>query len=224
MSYAEEDICHMRRRIHVSYTQGRKAMTGERFGPEFSMLDNPFYYLPCQAQRMLSILVVHFEYGLLLLWPTNLSADYSFDCIPPARGLSLCPGSYPFPRALSTLPRTPSCSAFACKYRASVNTHTHGDRRDGGASGGGGAALRRGAGSRLRGSPSPPRSPSRAPTVCVQRFALIRCTIFIYVWSVTSPCDEACVSKPVVEIAQPLSVLMRCPMFIYVWSLTSLCV
>jgi hypothetical protein len=82
-------------------------MTGERFGPEFSMLDNPFYYLPSQAQRMLSILVVHFEYGLLLLWPTNLSADYSFDCIPPARGLALCPGSYHFSRAPSTLPRTP---------------------------------------------------------------------------------------------------------------------
>jgi hypothetical protein len=70
---------------------GRKALTGERFGPEFSLLDNPFYYLQTRTQRLLSILVVHGEYARVLLWPTHLSADYSFNCIPAARGLILCP-------------------------------------------------------------------------------------------------------------------------------------
>ena len=31
---------------------------------------------------MLSALHVHVRYARLLLWPTDLSADYSFDCIP----------------------------------------------------------------------------------------------------------------------------------------------
>ena len=66
----------------------RKWLTGDRFGPEFSRVDNPFYYLESSAERLLSFAVVHSVYARLLVWPTALSADYSFDCIPVASSLA----------------------------------------------------------------------------------------------------------------------------------------
>ena len=51
-------------------------------------LDNPFYYLDGFVETSLSIMVVHTEYLRLLVYPAALSADYSFDCIPPAQSTS----------------------------------------------------------------------------------------------------------------------------------------
>jgi len=47
----------------------RRVLTGPRFGPEFSQVDNPFYYLEGTVEWLLSIAVVHWVYARLLLWP-----------------------------------------------------------------------------------------------------------------------------------------------------------
>ena len=47
----------------------RRVLTGPRFGPEFSQVDNPFYYLEGTVEWLLSIAVVHGVYARLLIWP-----------------------------------------------------------------------------------------------------------------------------------------------------------
>ena len=54
-----------------------------------AQVDNPFYFLEDAGQRLLSILLLHGVYARLLLVPAKMSADYSFDCIPAARGVWL---------------------------------------------------------------------------------------------------------------------------------------
>jgi hypothetical protein len=179
--------------IFCAILVARKCLTGDRFGPEFSRVDNAFYYLDGAAERLLSFAVVHGVYGRLLLWPTALSADYSFDCIPAASGLA--------DRRLA-LP--------ACFYAVLVALCAHDlwrlassrapEDADGGGGGGGGAGFRgaggegepihgslparsssaSGAGSSARGSASAPfASSSCAPsdyTSCTRRRALGRVT------------------------------------------------
>ena len=44
--------------------------------------ENPFAFLPPGLPKVLSYMYLHFRYMWLLLWPTELSAEYAFDCIP----------------------------------------------------------------------------------------------------------------------------------------------
>ena len=57
-------------------------LRGEYFSPSFSFVDNPLASLPTRRERVLSALHIHVRYARLLLWPSVLSADYSYDCVP----------------------------------------------------------------------------------------------------------------------------------------------
>lgn len=51
-------------------------------------VENPIAYEPSRAVRILSIGHLHARYAALLLAPWQLSADYSFDCIPLVRSVA----------------------------------------------------------------------------------------------------------------------------------------
>ena len=78
--------CATRSTLLVSLTavmfKGSCWLRGARLSPYFSFVDNPFASLPTRFTRALSALHVHVRYARLLLWPSSLSADYSFDCVP----------------------------------------------------------------------------------------------------------------------------------------------
>ena len=58
-----------------------------QLSPHFSFVDNPIPSLPTATARVLSALHVHVRYARLLLWPATLSADYSYNCVPPVETL-----------------------------------------------------------------------------------------------------------------------------------------
>ena len=61
---------------------GSRVLRGDDLSPHFSFVDNPLPSLPDSTSRVLSALHIHVRYARLLLWPSTLSADYSFDCVP----------------------------------------------------------------------------------------------------------------------------------------------
>ena len=59
-----------------------RRVRGEQLSPHFSFVDNPLPSLPSRRARLLSAAHVHLRYARLLLWPSPLSADYSYNCVP----------------------------------------------------------------------------------------------------------------------------------------------
>ena len=49
--------------------------------------ENPFTFLPSGLSKVISYMYLHFRYMWLLLWPTQLCAEYAFDCISSVRSV-----------------------------------------------------------------------------------------------------------------------------------------
>ena len=85
-SHRSRWLCGLRCLVFAGVTLllliGSRRIRGADLSPHFSFVDNPLPSLPTFESRLLTTLHVHVVYAKLLLWPTTLSADYSFDCLP----------------------------------------------------------------------------------------------------------------------------------------------
>lgn len=58
--------------------------------PNFTYMDNPLWFAPTVLEQVLGTTQVHSEYTRLLLWPQQLSCDYSPKCLAECTTLGLC--------------------------------------------------------------------------------------------------------------------------------------
>jgi protein O-mannosyl-transferase len=79
--------CAMYAAIGGGYVYFRARLTVDPLVRNYRRLENPFAFTH-GAARVLTLMNVHLKYAQLAVMPLSLSADYSFNCIPPVDSLT----------------------------------------------------------------------------------------------------------------------------------------